>query len=70
MFEIKKVSQNKPKILKRLYAKTARAIVTRNNKETVAQLRKKYWFSEHERNYLFFTSSQELGAIVIEAVKL
>jgi 16S rRNA G966 N2-methylase RsmD len=70
VFEIKKVSQNKPKILKRLYAKTARAIVTRNNKETVAQLRKKYWFSEHERNYLFFTSSQELGAIVIEAVKL
>jgi 16S rRNA G966 N2-methylase RsmD len=70
VFEIKKVSQNKPKILKRLYAKSARAIVTRNNKETVAQLRKKYRFSEHERDYLFFTSAQELGAIVIEAVKL
>ncbi|QJP35733.1 methyltransferase [Nonlabens sp. Ci31] len=70
VFEIKKVSLNKSKILKRLYAKSARAIVTRNNKETVAQLRKKYQFSEHETNYLFFTSSQELGAIVIEVVKV
>lgn len=70
VFEIKKVAPNKAKLLKRLYAKSARAIVTRNNKETVAQLRKKYQFSEHESHYLFFTSSQELGAIVIEAVKV
>ncbi|WP_213522689.1 methyltransferase [Nonlabens sp.] len=70
IFEIKKVAPNTSKILKRLYAKSAKAIVTRNNKESVAQLRKKYQFSEHETDYLFFTSSQELGAIVIEAVKL
>jgi hypothetical protein len=70
VFEIKNTIEHKPKLLKRLYAKTARGIVTRNNKESVAQLRKKYQFTEHETNYLFFTSSEELGAIVIEASKL
>lgn len=70
VFEIRNTIENKPKKLKRLYAKTARGIVTRNNKESVAQLRKKYQFKEHETNYLFFTSSEELGAIVIEASKL
>jgi len=70
VFEIINVIQNKPKNIKRLFAKTARAIVTRNNKESVAQLRKKYQFTEHETDYLFFTSSQELGSIIIEAVKI
>jgi 16S rRNA G966 N2-methylase RsmD len=70
VFEIKNTIEHKPKLLKRLYAKTARGIVTRNNKESVVQLRKKYQFTEHETNYLFFTSSEELGAIVIEASKL
>ncbi|MEN8815243.1 MAG: methyltransferase [Nonlabens sp.] len=70
VFEIRNTIENKPKKLKRLYAKTARGIVTRNNKESVATLRKKYQFKEHETNYLFFTSSEELGAIVIEASKL
>lgn len=70
VFEIKNTIENKPKKLKRLYAKTARGVVTRNNKESVAQLRKKYQFKEHETDYLFFTSCEELGAIVIEASKL
>jgi hypothetical protein len=70
VFEIINVIENKPKNIKRLFAKTARAVVTRNNKESVAQLRKKYQFTEHETDYLFFTSSQELGSIIIEAVKI
>ncbi|AGC77583.1 hypothetical protein LX97_02224 [Nonlabens dokdonensis] len=70
VFEIENTIENKPKLIKRLYAKTAKGIVTRNNKESVAQLRKKYQFKEHEKHYLFFTSSEELGAIVIEASKL
>ncbi|MFT5925351.1 MAG: hypothetical protein ACI9WL_000080 [Rubritalea sp.] len=70
VFEIINVVENKPKKLKKLFAKTARGIVTRNYKESVAQLRKKYQFTEHETDYLFFTSSQELGSIVIEAVKI
>ncbi len=70
VFEIKNTMEYKPKLIKRHFGKTARGIVTRNNKETVAQLRKKYQFKEHETDYLFFTSSEELGAIVIEAIKL
>ncbi|WP_298953763.1 methyltransferase [uncultured Nonlabens sp.] len=69
-FEIKSVNDNKPKKIKRLYGKSARGVVTRNHKESVAQLRKKYQFSEHETDYLFFTSSEELGSIVIEVIKL
>ncbi|PPK94855.1 hypothetical protein LY01_01608 [Nonlabens xylanidelens] len=70
VFEIKNVIDNKPKKIKRLYGKSARGVVTRNHKESVAQLRKKYQFSEHETDYLFFTSSEELGSIVIEAIKV
>jgi hypothetical protein len=70
IFKIIKVHNFKPKLIKKLYAGTARGVVTRNSKETVAQLRKKYNFKEHETDYLFFTSSKEVGAVVIEAVKL
>jgi hypothetical protein len=70
VFKTISVVENKPKNINRLFAKTARGIVTRNNKESVAQLRKRYKFTEHETDYLFFTSSQELGPIIIEAVKI
>jgi hypothetical protein len=70
VFKIENTIENKPKLIKRLYAKSSKGIVTRNNIQSVAQLRKKYQFKEHETDYLFFTSSEELGAIVIEASKL
>lgn len=70
IFEIKQVHSYKPKVIKRSYAGTARGVVTRNSKETVAQLRKKYSLKEHDTDYLFFTSSKKLGAVVIEAEKL
>lgn len=70
VFEILNVIKNKPKVIKKLYGKSARGVVTRNHKESVALLRKKYQFSEHETDYLFFTSSEDHGAIVVEAKKL
>lgn len=68
-FLINEIKSYKPKDIKRSYAKSHRAVVTRNFRETVHQLRQKYQLKEHNTDYLFFTSS--LGKpVVIEAEKM
>ena len=70
VFEIIKFNSYKPKSVKKLYGKSARGVVTRNFKGNVKQLRTKFQFTEHDTDYLFFTSVKGLGATVIEARKL
>lgn len=70
VFDVITVLPYKPKLIKKLYGKSARAVVTRNFKNTVKQLRDKFQFAEHEKDYLFFTSVKGQGAVVIEAEKL
>jgi 16S rRNA G966 N2-methylase RsmD len=69
-FQVMATHRYKPKIIKRLYGNSARAVVTRNFRESVHQLRSKYKLSEHETDYLFFTSLKDQGKVVIEAKKL
>jgi len=69
-FKIFAIYDYKPKVIKRELGKSARAIVTRNFRESVKSLRSKYNFTEHETDYLFFTSIAGRGAVVIEAQKL
>ncbi len=69
-FKIIGIHDYKPKIIKRLYSKSARAVVARNFRESVHQLRTKYNFTEHESDYLFFTCVAGRGAVVIEAQKI
>lgn len=68
-FKINAIHDYKPKIIKRKYSKSARAVVTRNFRESVAQLRTKYKLTESEDHYLFFTSI-EGKYVVIEALKV
>jgi hypothetical protein len=68
-FEINAVHAYKPKEIKKLYGSSERAVVTRNFREGVAQLRTKYKLAESETNYLFFTSVAG-SYVVIEAVKV
>lgn len=68
-FIIEEVKAYKPKDIKRSYGKSHRAVVTRNFRESVHQLRTKYQLKEHETDYLFFTSSMG-KPIVIQAKKL
>jgi 16S rRNA G966 N2-methylase RsmD len=70
IFKVKAVLDYKPKSIKRAYGKSARAVVTRNFRESVQQIRTKYNFTEHEFNYLFFSSLSGRGAVVIEAEKM
>jgi 16S rRNA G966 N2-methylase RsmD len=70
VFKVKRVLDYKPKSIKRQYGKGAHAVVTRNFRESVKEIRTKYKFTEHEFNYLFFTSSAGRGALVIEAEKI
>lgn len=69
-FEILSIQDYKPKVIKRKYGKGAHAVVVRNFRESVKSLRIKFNFSEHETNYLFFTSITGRGYVVIEAVKI
>ncbi|BAO55913.1 THUMP-like domain-containing protein [Nonlabens marinus] len=69
IFKVKKTQDYKPKSIKREYGKGAHAVVTRNFRESVKQIRTKYNFTESEFNYLFFTSINGRGAVVIEAEK-
>ncbi|WP_194852121.1 THUMP-like domain-containing protein [Nonlabens antarcticus] len=70
IFQVKKVLDYKPKSIKREYGKSARAVVTRNFRESVKQIRTKYNLAESEFEYLFFTSVNGRGAVVIEAEKI
>jgi hypothetical protein len=70
VFKVKEVQDYKPKSIKRTYGKSARAVVTRNFRESVQQIRTKYKITEHEFNYLFFTSLSGRGSVVIEAEKM
>jgi len=69
-FKVRDVQDYKPKIIKRRYGNRAHAVVTRNFRESVHQLRTKFDLREHEFNYLFFTSIAGRGAVVIEAEKI
>lgn len=69
-FKVKRVIPYQPKQVKKLFGKSGRGVVTRNFKNTVKQLRDKFQLSEHEIDYLFFTSVHGKGAVVIEAEKL
>lgn len=69
VFEIKAVNAYKPKAIKKQYGSSERAVVTRNFRESVAQLRTKYKLAESETDYLFFTSVAG-NYVVIEAVKM
>ncbi|MBF4983129.1 methyltransferase [Nonlabens mediterrranea] len=68
-FIIEEIKAYKPKDIKRTYAKSHRAVVTRNFRESVHQLRTKFQLKEHETDYLFFTSSMG-KPVVIQAKKL
>jgi len=68
-FLIEDIRVYKPKDIKRFYGKSHRAVVTRNFRESVKQLRQKFQLKEHETDYLFFTSSMG-ESIVIQAKKL
>ncbi|GAK94469.1 SAM-dependent methyltransferases [Nonlabens ulvanivorans] len=68
-FLVEEVKAYKPKDIKRSYAKSHRAVVTRNFRESVQQLRTKYQLKEHETDYLFFTSAMG-KPVVIQAKKL
>jgi hypothetical protein len=68
-FKVNGVTPYKPKEVKQKYAKSNYGVISRNFRESVAQLRKKYQLGEHDTKYLIFT--QELGkSVVIEAEKL
>ncbi len=69
-FKIKQITDYKPKTIKRLYGKTSKAVVSRNFRESVKQLRSKYKLTEHDTDYLFFTHVVDRGPVVIEAQKL
>lgn len=69
IFEVQRVIPYQPKQVKKLFGKSGRGVVTRNFKNTVKQLRDKFQFTEHDTDYLFFTSVNGKGAVVIEAVK-
>ncbi|WP_124979729.1 THUMP-like domain-containing protein [Nonlabens xiamenensis] len=69
-FEVVRVLEAKPKQIKKLYAGTSRAVVSRNFRMSVMDIRKKYKMGENEQEYLFFTEVAGMGAVVIEARKL
>ncbi|AZQ44044.1 class I SAM-dependent methyltransferase [Nonlabens ponticola] len=69
-FEVMEVLPFKPKEIKRKFQKQAFTVVTRNSRLTANQLRAKYQLKEDAKNYLFFTSSKSLGAIVIKAIRI
>ncbi|WP_438962235.1 class I SAM-dependent methyltransferase [Nonlabens sp.] len=68
-FLIKAIKAYKPKEIKRSYGKSHRAVVTRNFRESVHQLRQKFQLKEHDTDYLFFTSIHG-NQVVIEAQKV
>ncbi len=70
VFRVNEVLDYKPKMIKRRYGKSARAIVARNFRESVKQLRTRFTFTESESDYLFFTSIAGRGAVVIDAKKV
>ncbi|PRP66138.1 THUMP-like domain-containing protein [Nonlabens agnitus] len=69
-FEVLSVQDYKPKAIKRQFGKGAHAVVTRNFRESVKKIRTIFNFTEHETNYLFFTSIAGRGPVVIEAIKI
>jgi 16S rRNA G966 N2-methylase RsmD len=69
VFKINHVMPYKPKEVKKRYGASNSGVVTRNFRESVAQLRTKYKLAESETNYLFFTSIAGTY-MVIEAVKM
>ena len=69
-FKVLEVLDYKPKLIKRQYGKGAYTVVTRNFRESVANLRKKFNLREHHNSYLFFTKLQDRGTVVIKAERI
>lgn len=69
IFKVLQVIPYKPKVVKKHYGGSSSAVVTRNFRESVTQLRSKYKLAEDETKYLFFTSVAG-SYVVIETVKV
>lgn len=60
----------KPKLIKKLFGKQNRGVVTRNFKNSVKELRTKFQIGEDDTNYLFFTQIVGGKSVVIECEKV
>ncbi|WP_010521112.1 THUMP-like domain-containing protein [Aquimarina agarivorans] len=69
VFKVNNVNHYNKKTMKTLIGENVN-VVTRNFKETVAQLRKKYKLKEGAERYLFFTTDMHNKQIVIDCIKL
>ena len=69
VFKIAAVHPYKPKLIKKLFGKQNRGVVTRNFKNSVKELRAKFQIGEDDSQYLFFTQIHGGKPVVIECEK-
>ncbi len=70
VFKVIATHAYKPKLIKKLFGKQNRGVVTRNFKNSVKELRTKFQIGEDDTNYLFFTQIVGRKSVVIECEKV